>query len=213
MQYSEMTLDAGPFSSGSLLGTSGNSAILKQMAAEASHMAISHFGSERDPIREGQLAFTAQITEPIRRMASQLQQTRTAVQLEDRILPITNIKELERGVPSCMWMHILTDPPIRDLVRESRIDAWGLKDQDLPEEDVAGRLINNGRADLVKGAPCWDKTDPDSFWTTEIYASDDPRFTDDELVFLEQTREFFENFLLDPDTEYLDPTDYPRPRG
>ena len=114
------------------------------------------------------------------------------------------------SIPACMYIPILTDPRIRPFYETGQLNAWGVKSADMPEEDVVGRLIKNGR---------FSTSDPDykpDSLVTWTFKSNDPEFTSEELEKIESTRDYICSFLeaeLGPEGEKRDFTDFPNRMG
>lgn len=109
-------------------------------------------------------------------------------------------------VPACMFVPILTDPFIRSKYEEGLLDGWGVTADQLPEEDVYGRLIKNGRFDT--GAEDY-KRDAPVQW---IWENDDPDLTREQLDMIEDARGFCSTFLqeqLGDDGDMKDFTNLP----
>jgi hypothetical protein len=121
----------------------------------------------------------------------------------DKIVIIDDESKLE-AIPTCMQEGILAFEPIKTLFEQHRIFGFGF--ESAPEEDVYGRLINNGRIDDI--AEAMDKDGMVEFeWT---WKSTDPDYTFEDLDNMEATREWLEKFLEETN---IDPTDYPNVRG
>lgn len=147
----------------------------------------------------------AGVIAPIRQVQVQLQQANAVVRDENAVRVISSIEELQRGIPPCMIKAVLTFPPIRKLAEDGRIDAWGIDVTRFPDEDEYGRLIANGTMELL---PENKDEDGDYMFTWE-WSSTDPQVDPDELLAIEETREFLAAFLEDEETKYLDPTAVP----
>ena len=203
MIVNQVSLDSNVLDIGALLGTSGRSELIQEINSHCG--GGSFFGSEMDPYRDSYNVFMQTIVEPIRQARTGLQQVSSSLNKVDQYRSITNLEELERGIPPCMRMGILTYAPIRKQLEEERIDGFGIKAEDLPDEDVYGRLISNGQVEIHSST--LDKDGKiDVKWE---FSTDDPEITRDELDMLEDTRTFIDKFMSDEDTKYLDFTDYP----
>lgn len=113
-----------------------------------------------------------------------------------------------RHVPVCMYIPILTDPNIRPVFESGKIRGWDVDIKDLPEEDVYGRLIKNGRFNT--GDLDYDRNAPLT-WT---FHSDDPNLSREQLDMIEDARGFCSTFLNDQlNGDMLDFTDLPNHMG
>lgn len=134
-----------------------------------------------------------------------------SVTCPDMFQYISCVEDLER-VPPCMYVPLLTHAPMRKLLEEGRISGWGVNIGELPEEDICGRLINNGRIDTADEEWRKDKERGVSY----IFKSDDPDYTIEQLNMIETSRAFIDSYLeeqLGPGGDNLDPTDLPNVMG
>lgn len=132
-----------------------------------------------------------------------------AVCCPNKIQELTCAEDLQ-NIPACMHIPILTMPEIRPLFEAGRLNGWGVTADQLPEEDVVGRLIKNGRFDT--GDPDYDPEAPVR-WT---FVSDDPDYTREELDKIETSREFISTWLeeqMGEGGDELDITDLPNRMG
>lgn len=197
------SLSVGTVSAGSLLGTSGTQALINSI--NDSLGSSSFFGSVHDAYRDIRNSFMENIVRPIQQ-ATQVMQSAVNILLNPDIYrPLTNSEDL-RAIPPCMFEPILMHPPVRSLLEQGRISGFGYDPRYLPQEDVYGRLINNG---CVNGV--LDHIEADG--GVDLYyewRSDDPQLGFDEIEALEQTRRFIDELLA---TTNLDPTDVTEERG
>jgi hypothetical protein len=104
-------------------------------------------------------------------------------------------------------MSILLHPDMRRLLEQGRISGWGYDPDDLPEEDMYGRMLNNGVADFEN---------PNSFNEDDCvvfnyeWDSTDPDLTEEELDAIGATREAIDTILRSFD---YDPTMPDEDRG
>ena len=106
------------------------------------------------------------------------------------------------AVPPCMYEAIVMHPPVKELLKQGRISGFGFDPDFLPEEDVFGRLINNGVCKDVLGSA----DENGKVTLTWEFHSTDPELSFGELDAIEATRDAIEKLL--ENTQY-DPTDYP----
>lgn len=112
------------------------------------------------------------------------------------------------AVPVCMQIPILTYQPIREMFEAGRIDGWGIDPIILPDEDVIGRLIDNGKAEHFVNDNGELEMPEFMEWT---WKSTDPPISVEDIEFLDESRRFVDNFIreqLGPEGEMKDPTDY-----
>lgn len=120
--------------------------------------------------------------------------------------PITQADQL-CYVPAPMQIPILTMPEIRQLHQSGQIFGFGIPVDAVPEEDVYGRLINNGKVEVTST-----KDHPEDVYQTWEWRTDDPELSFSDLDNIESTRRFLREFLEAQSRaggDQLDPTDYP----
>lgn len=99
-------------------------------------------------------------------------------------------------VPPAMALPIALMPEIRTGIESGRFAGYGFDPSLYPQEDVFGRLINNGLGDLkptgiVEHVCLWESTDPE--------------LTEAQLEDIERTRENLRRLMEEDPT--IDPTD------
>lgn len=203
MQYQQLNLGSNLFSMGNILGTSGAQDLLKTINQQAG-FGSSYFGSENDPFKDSYMHFMSTVIQPIRDVRLQLHAANATVQREDKYVEILSEEDLKAGVPPCMYDGILTFGPIRELAQDGRIEAFGIDVNNYPIEDEYGRLIQNGRVDLIPENIVDGMVELVWEWKTT-----DPIVTDEELDILDTTRRYLHEFIMDEETMHLDPTSIP----
>ena len=197
-----MTLGALP-SLGSLLGTTGNQQLVKNINESLGSAAF--FGSARDMYASVNNAFIENIIVPIRQTVHQIQDTVKTFLNPDSIRPLVTQADFKH-IPPCMQLPLLMHPQVRKLLEEGRIAGFGANPAWLPKEDAYGRLINNGAVDHVLSQI--DKDGRVEF--VNVYESTDPIYSWDELDAIAASRRYMEIILRDTK---LDPTDIGSERG
>lgn len=190
-----------------LLGTTGTRETIELINREIG--GGGYFGSEADPFRTGYKTFMTQVIEPIRNAAFYVAATAKKLMDPDQIKPIVTMDDLER-IPPSMHLPILTYQPVRSLLKAGRIDGFGYTIDQLPEEDVYGRLINNGTTSLHIDDYRDHKEELIEYTLEWEWASDDPDLSFDEMDYIADTRAFLDYVLEHTD---VDPTDAPSLRG
>lgn len=203
MVVNQLSLDSNVLDIGALLGTSGRQDLVREINAHCG--GGSFFGTEMDPYKDSYSSFINTIVAPIRQARNDLMQVSSNLFKVDQYRAITSVAELEKGIPPCMRIGIITYPPLRKQLEEERIDGFGMKAENLPEEDVYGRLISNGQFE-IHSSTLGKNGEIEVNWE---FSTDDPEVTREELDMLEDTRAFIDKFMSDDDTKYLDFTDYP----
>ena len=198
-----LTLSGIP-SAGALLGTGVSADILTRINQNIGTNQ-SFFGSVHDMFSTGRQMFVDNIITPIRNIATQLKHTAARLVQQDKIMPILVESDFEY-IPPSMMMPILLFEPVRELHKQGRVDGFGFDPDNLPEEDVYGRLIDNGTVEDI-----WSASDKDGkYQLTWVFDSDDPVLSFDELDYIADTRMAILDLLKN--TNY-DPTNYPQSRG
>lgn len=203
VQYQQLNLSSNLFSMGNILGTAGAQELLKNINQQAG-FGSSYFGSESDPFKDSYMHFMNTVVQPIREVRMQLSAAKATVQKEDIYVEITSEEDTKAGIPPCMYDGILTFPPIRELAQDGRIEAFGIDVNNYPIEDEYGRLIQNGRVDLIPENIQEGMVELVWEWKTT-----DPVINDEELDILDITRRYLHEFIMDEDTMHLDPTSIP----
>lgn len=184
---------------GALLGTQGQKEILDQI--NASYGSSSFFGSSEDPFANQHNYFINKIVEPIRMVASQFKQQFKEMlnKNENVIRPIISVKDLENGIPECMWDAICLHPVIRNFGEQHRVDLFGMDTKYFPKENVYERLIHNGETTFT-----FDELKKNNGeYTVEFeYRSTDPDLSDDDLECINDTYNFIDLFYSDLDRLY-----------
>lgn len=188
---------------GALLGTQGTRDIIDRINSSM-NMGQEFFGSVNDLFQKGRSVFMQSTIEPIRNITYNLTQTANKILKNDVIIPLKKEKDFT-FVPPCMQEPIIMYEPVRKLFEQGRVSGFGFDPDNLPEEDVWGRLINNGVVESV-----FESMDDDGRVELNYtwYVSDpDPSF--EELDYVETTRHAIDKMLANTD---FDPTCYPLKR-
>lgn len=194
----------GHISAGSLLGTSGTKDIIDDINSSFG-MSSEYFGSVDDIFKTGRETFVSRHIDDILKESARVSNITDKFMNEDVIKAILTEDDLLH-IPPSMHMPILQDPEIRQLLKDERIDGFGILEEHLPEEDVYGRLIRNGYVEDLSEA--MDENGNVEFvWE---YEQDDPELDIDELDYVMETRKFIKKII---DTTQKDPTNYPMYRG
>lgn len=205
MQVSYLSLDSSNFTMGALLGSAGKSSVIQSINENCG--GGSYFGGETDPFRDGYIAMRREVLAPIQEAVHQAKILRNTVEHPDEIRPISSVKDLEMGVPPKMYIPILTHPIIRTQLEEGIIDGFGISPDQLPEENVYLRLVNNGT--IVVN----DHLDEEEPMLEYEFTTEDPELSSDELEAISETYEFIDDWFEDNDTCVYDFTDYPSLHG
>lgn len=187
---------------GTLLGSSGRKAIIDRINRETGSTGGVLFGSADDPYAHQYSSFMNTVQAVVDNTSEMLLDSTDFIMDQDRLIPIVSDRDLHR-VPVVMQQHILTMPSIRQYVEREEIHAWGWSEEDLPQEDVAGRLISNGYVEQNYAG---------EFPETMNYhwIDTDPDFSPEQLEIIDQSRQFVDAYITDQtgiNGENLDPTD------
>lgn len=189
-------------------GQYGQQAVLEELNASWRNSGSGViFGN--DTFSEKFQAFSSMLGEKIETVKNTVIKAVEAVCCPNKFQEITCEDDLYR-VPACMYIPLLTAPDVRALYDAGRISGWGITPEQMPTEDVYGRLINNGRFDT--GAPDYKR---DSM-VTFVYESGDPELTREQLNIIEESRAFISTFLeeqMGPGGDEMDITDMPNRMG
>lgn len=188
-------------SASALLGTAAGPEILHEIN---SRTGATFIGTRYDMVDN---AFMQNVVMPTRQAMAIGSHTAAVLVNPDTIVALDTIEKFSE-VPSSMFLPILTYGPVRRLLARGRVDGWGIDADRLPEEDVYGRLIDNGRIDdLMTHAMTSDDGDITFEYT---FCSEDPDLSFDDLDKIEVTRKTIDRILADTE---LDPTNITAVRG
>jgi hypothetical protein len=181
---------------GNLLGGGGNDAIVNKI--NNSFQSNNFFGNIQDDFTSIRKSFVDTVIRDIRMSEVKFNEAMTTIDVqENNIKPLETLDDL-RDTPSIMFHPIITYAPVLNLLKQGRISGFGFDPEHIDEEDVYGRLINNGRVDDVMEA-----MDENGIVTFKnVWYSDDPVLTRSELDAIERTRDFVDTVIrvmkLDP---------------
>lgn len=199
MRIAPFTEVMSPPTVGMILGTQGAREILDRINATFGSGVI--FGQMGDPFANRYQSFMDNVVNVVAKTGQLIDTAKNLLLHNEPIHPVTTVDDLF-NMPACMRIPILTMPEVRTLLKDNRIDGWGMTDEQLPIEDIAGRLINNGTAEL---------TGPNAKMELEwVWKSSDPDYTLEELDDLEISRRFVRFYLqnaMGPDGDRRDFTD------
>ena len=191
---------------GSLLGTSVSTDVLAQLNSQYGNQGGVIFGQPGDPYLENFTHFRELIQNKFVHTEQIVQSTYEAISNPYAIQAITSEEQLY-NTPVSMQLPILMFEPIRQLFMDDRIYGYGFKKENLPQEDVFGRLINNGCVVYDRDHYADGKL-PE--FVEEEWRSDDPKLSFDELDAIEATRDWVLGYLrqqMSVEGEMRDPTD------
>lgn len=193
---------------GMYLGQCGSQAVLDELNTSWRNSGSGVlFG--QDVFGERFKAFSALVNAEANQIKDTVLKTVETICCPNKIQSIENEEDL-RSVPVCMYVPILTMPAARALFESGQVEGWGVKAQDLPAEDVVGRLINNGRFDTAD--PNYDR-EACVTWTVQ---TGDPNYTIEELKDIETSRDYISQFIEDqmgPNGDGIDFTNLGRRMG
>ena len=193
---------------GLMTGQGGMQAVLDDLNSQWRSSGAVIFGG-RDAFAEKFAAFSNMIGQQITEVKETVLRSIEAVCAPNKFQEITCVEDLY-NVPACMFIPILTAPDVRALYDKGVLDGWCITPDQLPEEDVYGRLINNGRFDT--GSENYDRNAPVS-WT---YETGDPLLDREQLDKIETSRAFISTFLeeqMGEGGDELDITNMPNRMG
>lgn len=190
---------------GALVGTCGSQTVIDNLNQMYGSSGGVIFGQQGNPYQDRYSILMGQLATNLEAADTVVRETTAVLLAPDVIKPILS-EEALRACPVSMQLPILMYAPIRGLMQDDRIFGYGFEKENLPEEDVFGRLINNGRVQLTGLAK--DEKIPDYLvWT---WKTSDPYLTDVELEHIDATRSWLDQWLFDEMAvggKYRDPTD------
>ncbi len=186
---------------GAMLGTTQSNAVLERLNMASGGGVI--FGQPGDPYADRYAALKEVLINNLNVADKIVQDTRAAVLNTNRMVAIDSI-DMMYEPPPCMKLPIVMYEPIRTLLEAGRINGFNIDPRYLPDEDVYGRLVDNGKIMVNKDTDITDMT-VNWHWKTT-----DPTLTDNDISAIETTREWLDNWLykqLGPEGDRIDPTD------
>ena len=188
---------------GMLFGVRGNQAIIDHLNEESAFGSMV-FGSDNDPFADRANLFNRLFVNIARDTEHLLEKTASWLFERDVIIRLKEKDDLAH-VPVAMHMPILTYAPIRKLFEDGQIDGWGHEIDELPDDNIWDRVINNGYIGID---PLTGELPEFYEWEKHI---DDPEYTLEELNDLMEARQFIDEFILEQlsdDGDMIDPTNY-----
>lgn len=191
---------------GALIGTSASTAVLDEINSMYNTQGGVIFGEQGDPYADRYNMLRSKVIDQLNTAELVIKEVKADVESPYKIRRITTEEGL-RFTPISMQLPIIMHEPVKKLFIEGRIQGYDFDKEYLPEEDVFGRLINNGSADLSKYAFEAEKPVDEFSWE---WKTSDPDLTYDELDDIEVTRAFITSWLeqeMGEDGSMRDPTD------
>lgn len=208
MQVLSLVSLPSPLPLGCFTGSFGTQAVLDELNSTWKNTGSGVvFGA--DTFGDKFKAFSSMICAQAEEIKNTVLKTIEATCCPNKIQEISCVDDL-CNIPVCMYIPILTMPEARALYEAGQINGWGIKPWDLPQEDVVGRLLNNGTFDT--GSPDYDREAPVK-WT---FQTGDPSYDLEELSKIRTTRAFISTFIeeqLGDEGENFDFSDYPNRMG
>lgn len=204
-----VNLDSNLIDMGAIFGSSSPTALLDQLNRQSGASVI--FGSQTDPFQQGFASFNQQIIRPLNESSgidSALASITNKIMNNDVMIPINTAEQL-KSIPPSMHMPIVYFPPIRALLEDGKIDGFGIDPKDLNPEDSYANVVESGYVEFTSEDIDKDGHLPIVFKSSTL----DPELSDEEIEAIRITRRFLEEFLNDPDTSFIDPTQYPSLRA
>lgn len=192
-------------SPGALLGTTGSRRLIETINDSLGTAAF--FGSMNDRYAAVTNAFIEKVVKPIQEIGQTISHVSRTLINPDEYRHLETLDDF-RYTPPCMQMPILTYAPVRKLLEQGRISGYGFDPDDLPTEDVFGRLCSNGTIEDMSAAYSEAGNGiPDFMYD---FYDDDPELSFDELRYIEETRKTIDHIL---EATLWDPTDPTQERG
>lgn len=181
---------------GSLVGTTGQQQLLDAVSSEWGSGVV--FGSRDDPFMERHQSFMDRIVQPTIQAGQALYDAGKALVGSqdfqgDNIIPLDSPDKL-KDIPPEMVMPILTHPTVRGMLENGQIHGFGVDPETLPDEDYAGRLINNGSITSAEMKELPEDQAPELVWH---WKCDDPDWNEEQLDALEVSRKYVDSWLAE----------------
>lgn len=104
---------------------------------------VGYFGTANDPFRDGHMQYMQSYVVPIQLAQEQVREYARAHVDKDYIRALT-CEEDFFTTPPCMYMPILSYAPVYELLKQGRIDGYGIPIEAVHDDDPYGRAIENG---------------------------------------------------------------------
>ena len=196
MMYTGAPIKTGAYPSvASIMGSLGSQALMNEL--NESSGASRFFGSEQDRFAANFNKWTTSIVAPWYQQETKLEIASQTLLRKDVIMSLTSLEDF-KYIPPVMQLPILLTPEVMLLLKQGRIDGFGFTFDQLKDvEDVYGRLIDNGLCECVQENLLKDEETGESYiLTEEHFWSDDPKFSDEELDKIADTRDFVRSVIL-----------------
>lgn len=182
------------------IGGYGSQQFLDNINKELSGGTGVFFGSANDRYRDHYEVFQTQIVAPNIEAARIVRNACRIIRDTINFTPITSMDILKQGVPVEMELPILLYKPVLEQFKEGNIYGFGYEYKNVEnQEDVWGRLISNGCADIT-GPNAKDYIE----WE---WKSTDPIHTLEDIENVEATRMFIDDFMdMHSDIDFTDPS-------
>lgn len=197
-----MDIDNSP-SLGAMIGTTHSPDALNALNEKWSAGGVA-FGLPTNPDSDNYKHFMGLVNAQINKTDTIVRQTMESILLPNEYRVIDNETSLAL-MPPIMQVPMLMAPCLNDMFRDRKIWGWGWNPDTFPQEDVYGRLINNGRIE-------WDPRDKDTcpeFIEIE-FMQDDPDLEEEELKAIEKSRRWIADWIekeMSDEGSRRDPTD------
>lgn len=199
-QMIRLSLSTTP-SLGAITGGSFSQSLLNRINEEAAMDAGGvRFGDPNDPLANNYNNFMQHIWAPAAQANVQMIEIKQEyLDVDIDIYPINNVNQLVY-VSNSMRHVILQDERIRKYHKENRIDAWGIKPEEVADNDPIGRIaVRNGLID--------DFINQKEFVIEWQFDENEPDYTFIEADMVDTTRDFIGKFLKE--YENKDITNFP----
>lgn len=171
---------------GALIGSRVSSEVFGNINA---HSHKSFFGSDFDQRRQ---EFFDRHVRRMDDISIDIARTVNLVVNPDQFRILNSFEDFQ-AIPPCMQLPIIMFEPVRRAFLEGRIEGFGFDPENLPKEDVYGRLIDNFTCEDVLAA----MDENGEYEVTGVMSTDDPEVSSDELYAIRKTREYIKRHILD----------------
>ena len=199
-----LSLGAAP-SIGALMGTAGSSAVVERLNRSIGSVDSVYSTDREDPFRSHYKFFMKNVVEKVVDANEIIMDTIGTAGSREAYPWVEHYDDL-RSLPATMHMPMITYEPVRQLLKEGKINGFDYKAENLPDDDVYDRLIHNGEIEFDGenyNKHCFVDDEGVPHYVQE-FRGDDPTLTDRELGCIRQLRMVIDDAIANGN----DPTEY-----
>lgn len=210
MIIQRLSLDSNNVSMGALLGVNGNTELLRKV--NQSWGAGSFFSDGNDPYTRRFQLFMDQVVRPGYAVDNKVRGYAQQMEIpQPKFEYIHTTEQIAQGIPPCMWDGIVHYEPIRQGIDRGEYDGFGVDPSTLQAEDPYKEVCESGFFEVSPDTVSDDNTVE---CTCTWYDDDEEEIlSPDDATILQFTRLALLDYINNPETSMLDPTNYGNLKG